>query len=181
MALQANWLLKGYFQVDDQMQQIREGLAARLGRPASAVHIAFYPVGPIWKHTYWWREGETKYAEAQFFARIAEEYPVLSVGASVEKGLEDTDAVPSERREAFLMDRRTWDWQRLKSRIRDVVKTDVPACASLLARPIELRFSASQYARGRTTGMRDRWAFVFFWRCLVSAARGQGDGVRYRG
>lgn len=92
MDLQASWLLKGYFQVAGQTQQIRDSLAARLGRPASAVHIAFFPAKPKWKHTYWWREGETDHVEAQFFARIAEEYSVLSVGVSVEKGLEDADA-----------------------------------------------------------------------------------------
>lgn len=160
MDLQASWLAQGYFQVTDQMQQIRDGLAARLGRSSSALQIAFFPVGPVWKHTYWWREGEADHAEAQFFARISREYPILSLGVSVEKGLEDSDAAPFARRHTFLMNRRTWDWERLKGRMHDVLKTDVPACASLLERPFVVRFSAQQWVRGAATAEQGRRTFV---------------------
>lgn len=166
MDLQGSWLFRGYFEVSDPSggpsitQQIRDSLAARLGRSASTVRIASYPVGPPWRHTFWWREGESDYAEAQFFARIAEEYPVLSVGVSVEKGLEDPKAAPSAKRETYIMDRKTWDWQRLKNRAKDVLTVDVPACASLVSRPLELRFYTHRYVRGKTT-TRERRAFVF--------------------
>jgi hypothetical protein len=159
--LQASWLLKGYFQVGDQMQEVRDSLAVKLGLPPPSLHIAFYPAGPTWKHTYWWREGEVDYAEAQFFAQIPEDYPVLSVGVSVEKGLEEPDAAPAARRDRWLMNRRTWDWPRLRSRIDELLKADVPACALQLARPFELRFYSRQYAQGEATTANERSAFVF--------------------
>jgi hypothetical protein len=164
--LQGNWLFRGYFEVSDPSggpsitQQVRDTLAARLGRSAANFRIASYPVGPSWRHTFWWREGDCDYAEAQFFARIAEEYPVLSVGVSVEKGLEEPEAAPSAKRATYLMDRKIWDWQRLKNRAKEVLTVDVPACASLVSRPLELRFYTHRYVRGKTT-TRERRAFVF--------------------
>lgn len=166
MDLQGSWLFRGYFEVADPSggpsitQQIRDSLAARLGRSPASFRIASYPVGPAWRHTFWWREGDSDYAEAQFFARIAEEYPVLSVGVSVEKGLEDPEAAPSAKRATYLMDRKTWDWQRLKNRAKDLLVVDVPACASLVSRPLEVRFYAHQYLRGKST-THERRAFVF--------------------
>ncbi|MEM2112278.1 MAG: hypothetical protein QXX08_10465 [Candidatus Bathyarchaeia archaeon] len=92
MDFQCKWLFRGYFEVSDPAggpsftQQVRESLNAQI--VGASFQIASYPVGPAWRHTFWWREGNSEYAEAQFFARIAEEYPVLSVGVSVEKGIE---------------------------------------------------------------------------------------------
>jgi len=164
--LQGNWLFRGYFEVSDPSggpsftQQVRDSLAAHLGGSVASFRISSYPVGPAWRHTFWWREGDSDYAEAQFFARIAEEYPVLSVGVSVEKGLEKPDAAPSAKRGTYIMDRKTWDWQRFKNRAKDVLTADVPACASLVSRPVELRFHTHRYVRGKVT-TRERRAFVF--------------------
>ena len=72
MDLQGDWLFRGYFDVSDPAggpsitQQVRDSLAARLGQPAGSLRIASYPVGPAWRHTFWWGEGESDYAEAQF-------------------------------------------------------------------------------------------------------------------
>jgi hypothetical protein len=164
--LRADWLFRGYFEVSDPAggpsatQHIRDGLAVRLGRPPAMVKIANYPVGPAWKHTFWWREGDSDYAEAQFFARIAEEYPILSVGVSVEKGFEDEDAAPSAKLETYQMDRRTWDWPRLKSRAEDLITMDVPSCAALVSRPVTFRCYTHRYERGQRT-TRERRVFVF--------------------
>jgi hypothetical protein len=130
-------------------------LATHLDLPT--LQIAYYAAGPTWKYTFWWREGNSEYAEAQFFARIAEEYSVLSVGVSIEKGLEDRDAARSAKR---LMDRKIWDWERLKNRAKDLLRLDVPACASTLSRPLELRFYTHRYLRGKA-GPRERRTFVF--------------------
>jgi len=165
MDLQGSWLFRGYFEVSNPSggpsftQLVRDSLATGLGRSATNFRIASYPVGPAWRHTFWWREGDSDYAEAQFFARIAEEYPVLSVGVSVEKGLEDPNAAPAAKRATYVMNRRTWDWQRLKNRAKDVLTVDVPACAELVSRPFELRFSSHQYVRGKATAD-ERRAFV---------------------
>lgn len=85
---------------------------------------------------------------------------MLSIGVSVEKGLEKSDAAPAAKRGTYLMSRKTCDWHRLKSRVKEVLREDVPTWASLVSRPLELRFYAHQYARGRI-GMRERRAFVF--------------------
>jgi hypothetical protein len=166
MNLQGNWLFRGYFEVSDPSggpsitQQIRKSLAGRMGGSAASFRIASFPVGPVWRHTFWWREGDSDYAEAQFFARIAEEYPILTVGVSVEKGVEKPEAIASAKRTTFIMDRKIWDWQRLKNRAKDVLATDVPRCASLISRPVEIRFYTHRYDRGEVT-TRERRAFVF--------------------
>lgn len=166
MDLQASWLFRGYFEVADPSggpsitQQVRDSLATRLSLPAGSLRIASYPVGPAWRNTFWWREGESDYAEAQFFAQIAQEYPVLSVGVSVEKGLVDPAAVPAAKRATYLMDRKTWDWQRLRQRAKDVLSEDIPACASRVSRPLQLRFHTHRYVRGKSTTP-ERRAFVF--------------------
>jgi hypothetical protein len=138
MSIHSSWLTRGYFDMSEEdsrpttTQEIRDALAATLADP---MRIAMYPIGPNWKHTFWWRDGSEDYTEAQFFMRIAEDYPILSVGVSVEKGLE----LPAvTERDSKHMNRRTWDWQRLTDRCNEVLETDVPFCAQQLHQPINL-------------------------------------------
>ncbi len=62
-------------------------------------------------------------------------YPVLSLGISVEKGREGAGAVGDA-----LMDRHTWDWQRLVDNCTTLLENDVPESATTLPQPITLRF-----------------------------------------
>lgn len=90
--------------------------------------------GPQFKHTFWWREGDVDYAEAQFVAAISKDHPVLSLGVSIEKGLEVAGAGANE-----AMNRRVWDWPRLVDNLRDALATDVPKIAAALGAPIQVR------------------------------------------
>jgi hypothetical protein len=141
MSIQRQWVVQGFFDqsAEDRRQTttqtIRDELSAALNLPTGRLRIATYPVGPAWRHTFWWREGAQDYAEAQFFARIAEDYPILSIGVSVEKGREDSDIEDQSQR----MDRETWAWQRLIARRADVLESDVPRCAADLQRPVNVR------------------------------------------
>ena len=105
--------------------RIRESLCVALGLPANGLEIASYPTGPQFRHTYWWRDHKVDYAEAQFVAAISHVHPVLSLGVSVEKGLEGGTATRPER----AMDRRVWDWPRLVDGLSEILLTDVPAVA----------------------------------------------------
>lgn len=142
MNVQRAWLVRGYFDLsaDDPRhtttQHIRDVLAASLGRQ---LHIAMYPVGANRKHTFWWREGTEDYAEAQFFWRIDEDCPVLSVGVSIEKGREGTAARPIAEPDPERLDRATWDWQRLINRRTQVLETDLPQVAEAVGRPVNIR------------------------------------------
>ncbi len=75
------------------------------------MEMASYPVGAGWRHVFWWRETEADLAEAQFIASISEEYPILSLGISVEKGR----ATATKNRPALDP---TWDWRNLLRRLR---------------------------------------------------------------
>ncbi|HXG45650.1 MAG TPA: hypothetical protein VNJ71_12940 [Gemmatimonadales bacterium] len=92
--ISAAWLLKGHCDCAGQDRSntttvaIRAPLCEALGRPRDGLQIANYSVGPQLKHTFWWREGSTDDAETQFVATISRKHPVLSLGLSVEKGLE---------------------------------------------------------------------------------------------
>ena len=149
MGIQASWLLRGYFDFSKQdrndttSQRIRNELCVALGRPKDSLRIANYPVGPVWRHTLWLREGEADYAEAQFFLQIARDYPVLSLGVSVEKGLETSDLPPAEAGK-LSMDRRSWDWQRFVGTHAAVLKKDVPSVASNLQQPLTVRFQVKR-------------------------------------
>jgi hypothetical protein len=68
-------------------------------------------------------------------AAISKEHPVLSLGVSVEKGLEGSAA--SDPRE--MMDRHAWDWPRLVENLSDVLLTDVPELARGLEAPVHVR------------------------------------------
>ena len=159
MDIQGSWVVRGYFDLKARdrrqttTQEIRDALSRALGR---RLEIAAYPVGPQWRHTFWWREGSVDYAEAQFMIRIDEDCPVLSLGVSIEKGLEGADAdmrPPFER-----MDRATWDWQRLIDRRADVLQTDVPEVASAVPRAVNLRVRAYQ---GAQLPLRESQTFSF--------------------
>lgn len=139
MDFNGTWVRRGYFDFssDDHRraptQAIRKDLAMAIGLSADALKIRSFPVGPAWRHTFWWREGDSDYAEAQFFMQIAH-YPVLSLGVSVEKGREDAVAAGDK-----LMNRRSWDWQRFVDHCAIIFETDVPAAAANLPQPVNLR------------------------------------------
>jgi hypothetical protein len=144
-SISASWLLKGHFDFSARdsrhtiTQLIRADLCAALSLPKDGLRIASFPVGPAWRHIFWWREGNTDYAEAQFFAEVSETHPVLSLGVAVEKGLEDRARRPEE-----LMDRATWDWPRLVKHLPVVLSTDVVAAAAALRGPINVRIRSRQ-------------------------------------
>src|SRR5262245_47967491 len=110
MDLQTNWVIRGYFDLgvppgSEPLTKLAQvSLAAALGRH---IRRAAYPVGPAWRYALFWREGDVNFAEAQFFASLSPDYPILSVGVSVEKGLEGTSAGTDEAR---VMNRSSWDW-----------------------------------------------------------------------
>ena len=150
MSVQGSWLLRGYFDLSGEdphhttTQTVRDLLSKSIGR---ALRIAGYPIGPNWRHTFWWREGREDYAEAQFFMRIDRDCPVLSLGVSVEKGLEDKLG-GSGGADPDQMDRRTWDWQRLVDHRVEMLQTDVPEVARALSRAVNIRVRS--YSPGHT-------------------------------
>jgi hypothetical protein len=162
MKIEARWLLCGYFDLSHQdsnhttTQEIRAELSARLRVPR--MQIAMFPIGPNMKHTFWWRDGAVDYAEAQYFARIAESYPVLSLGVSVEKGLDDVDHLPAARRDPYLMNRSVWDWPRAVLNANALLAKAIPASAKSLSRPIVLRIDAKRV--GPTEEIRDSRTYV---------------------
>ena len=86
----------------------------------------------------------------QFFVRIDEDCPVLSIGVSVEKGREGVagNIGPASER----MDRATWDWQRLIEG-RLAVLALVPEIAARVQRPVSLRlrvYHAGQLCLGES-------------------------------
>src|SRR4051794_27819592 len=110
-AISASWLLKGFFDFSEQdprrntSQEVRAELGRGLALSAKALVPAHYPVGANRKYVFWWRDTETEYAEAQFFASISQTQPVLSLGVSLEKGRELPSTPAKER-----LDRKSWDW-----------------------------------------------------------------------
>ncbi len=163
-SLSAAWLQEGPFDLGGPdprhttMISIKETLSDALRLPPDGLRIAFYPPGPQFKHTYWWREGGRDYAEAQFVAAIAKEVPVLSLGVSIEKGFEA--GVPG--RPEQVMDRAVWDWPRLVSALPEILSVDVPGVAAKLAAPISVRVHTGIDVAGEPK----RWwrvkAFTFF-------------------
>lgn len=165
-SIAASWLFKGHFDFSAQdphhttTQLIRDELCALLGLPKDYLRIAFYPTGMTKKHTFWWRETDLDYAEAQWFAEISKSYPVLSLGVSVEKGLEGAGSHLAARPEQ-LMDRRTWDWPRLVEHISNVLSIDVVAAARTLQRPINVRIRSRRRSELEPTAWETRsFSFV---------------------
>lgn len=161
-SISASWLVKGHFDFSAQdprhtiTQLIKADLCTSLSLPKDGLRIASYPVGAAWRHTFWWREGNVDYAEAQFFAEVAEPYPVLSLGVAVEKGFEDSALRPEQ-----LMDRVTWDWPRLVERLPVVLSTDVVAAGAALQGPINVRIRSKRRAEADTEAAWVTRAFSF--------------------
>jgi hypothetical protein len=163
MKLQSAWVTRGYFDVGDPgggkslTQRVRGSIATALGLKPSDVQLASYPVGPAWRYALWWREGEADYAEAQFFAGLSPEHPILSAGISVEKGLEAGSVSIGDSRR---MNRASWDWPRFLSCSPELLAKEVPACSDSLGRPVVVRFRAS--GRGvDSEGQRESYTFLY--------------------
>lgn len=148
MNVQPAWLWRGYFDFSGQDPrqtttiQVRERLATKLGIAPSAIKIRQFPVGPVHRHTFWWGTGALDYAEAQFFARIAKQHAILSLGISVEKGFENAKVVSKAKRSTYLMNRSTWDWPRLVKHAETILSKDIPSLGSTRLRQIFLRVEA---------------------------------------
>lgn len=122
MNAEARWLHQEFFVLGDERNNftraVRDELKESLGLD---LKIRGYPSRQgLWQHTTWWHEGCPNYSEAQFCARISKEYPVLSLGLSVEKGLEGA-ADPEDE-----MDRDFWDWPRFVRDTEEILSGDVP-------------------------------------------------------
>jgi hypothetical protein len=150
MRFEARWCWQGYFDLsspgrrETTTQAIRDELTQRLGQGAQKLQIAQYPVGPQFKHTFWWREGDRDYAEAQFFARVSGDHPILSLGVSIEKGLEDLSGIAATRQGAYRMDRKSWDWPKLLKRAGQLLTEDVRTSAKKCDRPVCIRIVSHQ-------------------------------------
>ncbi len=148
-SISASWLLKGYFDLSTQdrnrrtTQEIRRYLCEALG--LSEMEMASYPVGPDWRHVFWWRETKADFAEAQFVAAISDQYPMLSLGISVEKGR----ATATKKRPVLDP---TWDWHNLLRRLPQVLTTDVARVAEDLGKPVNLRIKSKPANTPDTAG-----------------------------
>jgi len=151
----SSWLGQGFFILGNEglMPAVREELERLLALGRGGLRIKNYPVATNWKHTYWWREGDLDYAEAQFVAQIAKEYPVLSLGVAVEKGFEDA-AVASRPEQVMTGDQ--WDWARLVLYIELVLAEDVAAAATATGGSITLRIRTRSGAAGDDVGWKSR-------------------------
>ncbi len=157
-SISASWLLKGYFDLRKQdrnhrtTQEIRRHLCRALGLPE--MEVAFFPVGPDWKHVFWWRVTQAVFAEAQFVAAISNQYPVLSLGISVEKGR----ATATKNRPALD---RTWDWHNLLRHLPQVLTTDVARIGEDLGNPVNLRINSKPANTPDTVGWKtEGFSFV---------------------
>jgi hypothetical protein len=151
----ADWLFKGHFDLSKQPPhgtttlQIKNQLSIALGLPkGNGLQVASFPVGPQKRHTYWWRETELKYGEAQFVAQISKLYPVLSLGVAIEKGRETGAGGDWE------MDRDVWDWDALVEQLPQILSSDIPAVAASSDAPVNVQFWHSIDAE--ITGWRTR-------------------------
>ncbi len=150
MDVAAAWLHQGFFVLGDApdnfTRTVREELRRALGLQRGALRIGGYPSRQAWRHTVWWREGDQNFVEAQFFAQIAKDYPVLSLGVSVEKGIEISAASGDE-----AMDRRSWSWPQFVLHAEAILWREMPAVSAKLGQPVSLRVHVSrQEAEMRT-------------------------------
>lgn len=150
MSIESSWLTRGYFDLSSTdkpstTQQIRDVLSASLGVRFT---IKSYPVGPAFRRVFWWRVGDSDYSEAQLCAQISSDYPVLSLGVSVEKGFEGTKKGPQ-------MNRRSWAWQRLIRHRQQILSVEIPKVAKQVRRAINLRISTHEY------GLESRYTYAF--------------------
>jgi hypothetical protein len=136
--VRGSWLTRGYFVLrnDGLMREVRDILERSLGQPKGTLSIRMAPEEPgQWKHICWWRAEHAPYREAQFFVQISRDYPILSLGISIEKGFEtDDSSMPRGKR----MDGR-WDWHTFITTSGRIVGSDVGDLARKLKRPITLR------------------------------------------
>ena len=151
----SSWLRQGFFILGNEglMPAVREELERLLTLSQGGLRIKNYPVATNWRHTYWWRENDLDYAEAQFFAQIAKEYPVLSLGVAVEKGFEDAGLAS---RTEQLMTRNEWDWPRLVRDIELVLADDVAAAARATQGAITVRIRTKSVTAGEEAGWQAR-------------------------
>jgi hypothetical protein len=99
------------------------------------------------------------FAEAQFMAAISADYPVLSLGISVEKGLEK---LPWPRADdPRNMQRATWDWQNFLKCSTEVLEIDVPNCSRKLGRPLTLRLICIPWQAGQRSSLREVQTFAY--------------------
>jgi hypothetical protein len=145
--MESQWLRQGFFQFGNDgkatvPQKIRSGLCSGLGLSPAGLSIASYPTGPAWRHTVWWRQGSEEYARCQFFMQIAADYPVLSVGVSVEKGLGDDRRGPARH-----MDRSTWHWPHLVRDVEPILSGPVATVHAETGLDIFLRLHALEEPR----------------------------------
>jgi hypothetical protein len=135
MNAEARWLHQGFFVLGDERDNftraVRDELKKSLGL---ALKIRGFPSRQgLWQHTKWWHEGGPNYSEAQFCARISKEYPILSLGVSVEKGVEGGADAEDE------MDRASWDWPRFVRDAEEILSGDIPRVSNRLGQPVSLR------------------------------------------
>lgn len=162
-SISASWLLKGHFDFSSQDPHntttllIKKDLSDALGLPRDGLNIARYPVGPQFSHIFWWREEKLDFAEAQFVAAISESHPVLSLGVSVEKGLENANVPRPEQ----AMNRNLWDWDRVLRVAEHILSVDVPSISALLNAPIHLRILSRVRSEESAVGWHsDAFSFV---------------------
>jgi hypothetical protein len=169
MPMKASWLHRGFFAhlMDEDppiLHAVRDELCKRLHLKSDSLQIAYFPGKSGFKHTCWWREGDTEYAEAQFFAQVSTAHPVLSLGVAVEKGREDAPW-PASLSKKQRMTRKTWDWPRLIKHAPDVLARGVVDASSSLKAPVNVRVRSRRSAKRHTTGwetrafsfLKDRW------------------------
>lgn len=160
--VKAAWLRQGYFVLGNEglMPAVRKELEQSLQLPKGHFSIHYYPGHAQWRHTYWWREGDDAYAEAQFVAHVSGAYPVLSVGLSVEKGYTVAPlgvVVPPEQ-----MMTAAWDWHRVLPQLELVLTKEVPAIARTLG-DVTLRIRTSTAGTDLTTAKPKRaWSWKAF-------------------
>ena len=130
--MKGEWLRQGYFVLGNEglMPAVSRALEQSLQLTKGHFSIHYYPTHMAWRHTYWWREGNDAFAEAQFFAQISKAYPVLSLGAAVEKGYTIAPSGMVVRPEQMMT--ATWDWHRVLPQLDAVLTEDVPAIAGTL-------------------------------------------------
>jgi hypothetical protein len=152
-SISRDWLLKGHFDFDGQnprkttTMQIRDELCTARALPTKSLVIANFPSGQARKHTYWWRDTELEYGEAQFVAAVSKLHAILSLGVSVEKGV---TAATARRREE-IMDPNTWDWSRVVDGLSSVLTQDIPSIAEAITEPVHVRIRSGDrtIAEGR--------------------------------
>jgi hypothetical protein len=133
-AFEAVWVRRGYFDLQSRVRRdatFSKLVTDELRKTTSVTKVAGYPVRAKFRHSLYWREGNVNYAEAQFFATISHQHALLSLGVSVEKGVE---AGTGEQR----LNRQTWDWRRVVRLAPELVAVSLPRLAEQLSRPLSL-------------------------------------------